>query len=339
MAPEPGADQVLVGRQRRLDVDEADDPVAELGVVEDAAERRVLDVAVAVDEAGHDDRPARGRRRRAPGWAATRRGAGPTATMRPPAHGDAAVRQHGRRHRQHPVGAVDRDVVVRCRSSWLLTARGRRDGPARRWSIGEPRAQWQTAARTHGEPPRDDILPAPATGGPQRAAGTGTEHLAGRRHQRRLGRRQGTAGRLRPLPQPAAEPRRARPPRAARPGAPGQRRRGPGARDPPRRRDRLGPGRRRRGGRPAPAPPTSRARPATRSPASRCTSTTSPTPPRESDRPDAASSDLLAPCCATCVWWLTRPGAKPARACAASGSVRPRPRPASSAARCSKATP
>ena len=36
---------------------------------------------------------------------------------------------------------------------------------------------------------------APATGGPQRAAGTGTEHLTGRRHERRLGRRQGTAGR------------------------------------------------------------------------------------------------------------------------------------------------
>ena len=54
---EPRADEVLLRGERRLDVDEADDPVGELGVVEDAAERRVLDVAVAVDEAGHDDRP------------------------------------------------------------------------------------------------------------------------------------------------------------------------------------------------------------------------------------------------------------------------------------------
>ena len=39
MAPRRALHEVLVGRQRRLDVDEADDPVAELGVVEDAAER------------------------------------------------------------------------------------------------------------------------------------------------------------------------------------------------------------------------------------------------------------------------------------------------------------
>ena len=108
---QPGADEVLVRRQRRLDVDEADDPVAELGVVEDAAERRVLDVAVAVDEAGHDDRPAEvgERRARILGHEARR---GPDGEDAPAGHGDAAVGQDGRGHREDPVGTVDRDVAV-----------------------------------------------------------------------------------------------------------------------------------------------------------------------------------------------------------------------------------
>ena len=53
-----GALMVFVRRERRLDVHQADDPVAELLVVQHAAEGGVLEVAVAVDEAGHDDRLA-----------------------------------------------------------------------------------------------------------------------------------------------------------------------------------------------------------------------------------------------------------------------------------------
>ena len=81
---ELGADQVLLGRQRGLDVDEADDPVAELGVVEDAAERRVLDVAVTVDEAGHDHGAAEVDHRAPLDARPSRSGAGPTPTMRSP---------------------------------------------------------------------------------------------------------------------------------------------------------------------------------------------------------------------------------------------------------------
>ena len=99
---ETGAHEVLVGRERRLDVDEAEDPVAELLVVEDAAERRVLEVAVAVDEPGHDDRRARGPRPWPPDAPSMTSSAGPTAAMRSPRHGESAVGEHRRRDRAAP---------------------------------------------------------------------------------------------------------------------------------------------------------------------------------------------------------------------------------------------
>ena len=104
--PEQGAAEVLLGRQRGLHVDELQDPVAELLVVHDAAEGGVLDVAVCVDEARHDDGLAEVDELRA--------GVG-GAQLVDPAHGDdaPAVDGHGaalqerRRDREDPVGAID----------------------------------------------------------------------------------------------------------------------------------------------------------------------------------------------------------------------------------------
>ncbi len=189
--------QVLLGSQRRLDVDQTDDPVAELGVVEDAAERRVLDVTVAVDEPGHDhaaaeiDKPRLGMGGREVG----RRTDGDDALA---AHGERAVGEHRRRHGQQPVGAIDGDVVVR---GDRLDRRSRHAGTqgqapfVRKEYRGAPR----TVANRGGTP----ALPA-------RLAATVYS-----RHQRRKGRRARTTraqllGRSRP-PAPCGTPPKASP--------------------------------------------------------------------------------------------------------------------------------
>ncbi len=96
-APRRALREVLVGRQRGLDVDQTDDPVAELLVVEDAAEARVLEVAVGVDEAGQDHGLAEvdhvGLR---PGGAHVGGGArltmrSPSTATAPPANGGAVI--------------------------------------------------------------------------------------------------------------------------------------------------------------------------------------------------------------------------------------------------------
>ena len=250
MAPEPGADEVLVGRERRLDVDEADDPVAELGVVEDAAERRVLDVAVAVDEAGHDDRPARvdDRRARVVGDQARRRADGDDAPVA--AHGDAPVGQDGRRHREHPVGTVDRDVAVGVGHAAAQSAREALRPPTWQEYRGAPstvansRRHSRRAGARRYTPRTSDGRAAACSRDRDRASQPDVVTSAVWDAVKEL------AGRPRPLSQPPAEPGRASPPGAPRPRAAGRRRGRPAAGDPPGRRGRLGPGRRRRGGRP-----------------------------------------------------------------------------------------
>ena len=112
-----------------------------------------------------DDARRRGSRRRAAA-------PGPTATMRSPATASAPSAQHRRRHREDPVGAVDRDVAVGV--GHLVVAQ--RDAEARaaphvRWSIGEPRAQWQTAAAPrHADAARRPAVYSPRTSDGRAAA-------------------------------------------------------------------------------------------------------------------------------------------------------------------------
>jgi hypothetical protein len=102
---------VFVRRERRFHIHEADDPVAELLVVQHAAEGGVLEVAVAVDEAGHDDRLAElldggGRM----GRPQLRGRADGSDQLVPDEH--SAPTQRRRRHGKDPVGAVQRLAVV-----------------------------------------------------------------------------------------------------------------------------------------------------------------------------------------------------------------------------------
>ncbi len=308
---QPGAHQVLLRSQRRLDVDEADDPVAELGVVEDAAERRVLDVAVTVDEARHDDGATEvdGRRLRIVGRQ-PRRGADRHDALA--GHGDAPVGKDGRGHREDPVGTVDRDVAVGIGHEAFTPAGGARKRPPRRRSIGEPRAQWQTEAVAHEDRfaavysphqiPEDrsvqqgqgpSISPDVVTS----AVWDAVKELPGvcdlhRNPLQSLGEK--------------VHLERHGPVRLDEDDA------GPAARDPPGRGGRRAPHRRRRGRGPRrrhlphphdrqPHHPRRGAHRRHRRPF--CVSV------RAIDL-TAASSDLLASCCSTCVWWLARPGAE-----------------------------
>ena len=234
-APSRALTQVLLGRERRLDVDEAEDPVAELLVVEDAAERRVLEMAVAVDEARHDDGAAEvddgglGMR----GDEVLGRADGDDALA---GHGERAVGEHGRGDGQDPVGAVDRE----CRRSWQacgpsVRARGARSPAGAKEYRGAPlglantpggsfrRARARRYTRgtaTRGEGVKER---APSSLSAEVVTSTVWDAIAQ------------IPGSRRPVPQPAADARRARPPRAARAGAARRRRGRAAARDPHRR--------------------------------------------------------------------------------------------------------
>ena len=66
----------------------------------------------------------------APGYSRHEARRGPDREDAPAGHGDAAVRQDGRGHREDPVGTVDRDVAVGFGHVATLQRAGAREAPA-----------------------------------------------------------------------------------------------------------------------------------------------------------------------------------------------------------------